>query len=213
MCRRQHSSYAYVHCLACRDIINGYADGGTFRPGNTLTRGRLSKIIICSQAIPSQYGGHFFRDVPVDLLYHLYIQAPIFQGVLSQGYLCGSPASRAQASTSVNDNVTRGRASGWCGRGLRLALDPTPGHPDIRGCGSRRHLLDLDRGACSDGAIQGYPCGSPERAFVATYRMAGHVPPCRPYNSRGQSSKLSPTPSSGLRHSGRRRKPVQPQPG
>ncbi len=45
--------YTYVRCLACRNILSGYACGGAgepcpgsyFRPGNNVTRGQAAKII------------------------------------------------------------------------------------------------------------------------------------------------------------------------
>ena len=36
--------YPYVRCLACRGILGGYTDG-TFRVGENVTRGQLSKIV------------------------------------------------------------------------------------------------------------------------------------------------------------------------
>ncbi|HEX6607815.1 MAG TPA: kelch repeat-containing protein, partial [Chloroflexia bacterium] len=36
--------YPYITCLACRGIVSGYQDG-TFRPGNTLSRGQLAKVV------------------------------------------------------------------------------------------------------------------------------------------------------------------------
>ncbi|HYO50948.1 MAG TPA: S-layer homology domain-containing protein, partial [Chloroflexia bacterium] len=36
--------YPFVRCLACSDVLSGYADG-TFRPGNPMTRGQLAKVV------------------------------------------------------------------------------------------------------------------------------------------------------------------------
>src|SRR5205823_3474444 len=36
--------YPFVRCLACRHIVSGYSDD-TFRPGDSVTRGQVAKIV------------------------------------------------------------------------------------------------------------------------------------------------------------------------
>src|SRR5262249_44493791 len=43
--------YPYIQWLACRGIIGGYADG-TFRPGATVTRGQLLKMVVNAAGWP-----------------------------------------------------------------------------------------------------------------------------------------------------------------
>ncbi|HYP19552.1 MAG TPA: SBBP repeat-containing protein, partial [Chloroflexia bacterium] len=53
------SFYGYVTCLACERVISGYSDG-TFRPGNAVTRGQLSKIVALSAAMTDPVEGQSF---------------------------------------------------------------------------------------------------------------------------------------------------------
>ena len=55
--------YAYIHCLACRGIVNGYPDG-TFKPNNPVTRGQLSKIDANSAGYSETHTELTFQDVP-----------------------------------------------------------------------------------------------------------------------------------------------------
>ena len=55
--------YAFIRCLACRNIVNGYSDG-TFRPNNNVTRGQLSKIVSNSAGFSDPQPTQMFEDVP-----------------------------------------------------------------------------------------------------------------------------------------------------
>ena len=55
--------YAFIRCLACRNIVNGYSDG-TFRPNNNVTRGQLSKIVSNSAGFNDPQTTQMFEDVP-----------------------------------------------------------------------------------------------------------------------------------------------------
>ena len=83
--------YPFVRCLACRQIVSGYADG-TFRPYADVTRGQLAKII--SQAaglagsIPSTQ--QTFSDVPNSNPFWLHVERLYQLGAIS-GYTCGGP--------------------------------------------------------------------------------------------------------------------------
>src|SRR5690242_1739175 len=41
----QSPFYVYIHELACRGVLNGYADG-TFRSGDFVTRGQVAKMLV-----------------------------------------------------------------------------------------------------------------------------------------------------------------------
>ncbi len=90
--------YTYVRCLACRNILSGYACGGAgepcpgsyFRPGNNVTRGQAAKIISNAAAYadnipPSQQS---FVDVPTSSAFWVYIERVHLHGAIS-GYQCG----------------------------------------------------------------------------------------------------------------------------
>ena len=92
--------YTYVRCLACRGIVNGYPCGGPgepcpgayFRPGNNVTRGQASKIIVTAAGIadPVPSTQQTFEDVPPGSTFHLYIERLTGRGILG-GYPCGGP--------------------------------------------------------------------------------------------------------------------------
>jgi hypothetical protein len=93
----QHPFYSFIRCLACRQIVSGYADG-TFRPGNTVSRGQLSKIIAgaagLSGAIPSTR--QTFRDVPPTNPFWIFVERLAAGGAI-QGYGCGGPGEPCDA--------------------------------------------------------------------------------------------------------------------
>jgi hypothetical protein len=83
--------YPFVHCLACRGVISGYADG-TFRPYTNVTRGQTSKIVAnaanLSNSIPSTQ--QTFADAPSSSPFWLWIERLAGRGIIS-GYTCGGP--------------------------------------------------------------------------------------------------------------------------
>jgi len=86
---------AYAH-----GIISGYADG-TFKPGNDVTRGQLSKIIVLAWEWPidTSVGPHF-ADVPVGTTFYNYVETALNRTIIS-GYADGTfrpgyPATRGQ---------------------------------------------------------------------------------------------------------------------
>jgi hypothetical protein len=93
--------YTYIQCLACRQIISGYADG-TFRPNSNVTRGQVAKLIANSapytDAIPANR--QTFTDVPSAYPFWLYIERAALHGVVS-GY--------ADSTYRPAADVTRGQ--------------------------------------------------------------------------------------------------------
>src|SRR5437588_10190403 len=79
--------YPYIHCLACRGIINGYPDG-TFKPNNNVTRGQLSKIISNAAGFSDAQTTQMFQDVPVGSTFQVYIGRLASRGYIG-GYPCG----------------------------------------------------------------------------------------------------------------------------
>src|SRR5574338_443954 len=83
--------YPFIRCLACRSIVSGYSDG-TFRWGNSVTRGQLAKIISGASGendvIPTDRQS--FEDVPSSNPFWLWIERLYLNGAIS-GYTCGGP--------------------------------------------------------------------------------------------------------------------------
>ncbi len=107
--------YQWIHCLACRDIINGYPDG-TFRPNNNVTRGQLSKIASNSAGFTDTPTGQQFQDVPPTgpgSTFYAYIYRLVIRGYIN-GYPCGGPGEACVPPANLpyfrpNTPVTRGQ--------------------------------------------------------------------------------------------------------
>jgi hypothetical protein len=99
---RDHPFYTYIETAFSRGIISGYADG-SFRPGNNVTRGQLSKIIVLAEAWPvNTAGGPHFSDVPVGSTFYDYVETAYNRSVIS-GY--------ADGTFRPGNNATRGQIS------------------------------------------------------------------------------------------------------
>jgi hypothetical protein len=100
-----HVETAYIH-----GIISGYADG-TFRPGNNVTRGQLSKIVVTAMGwqLNCPSSGHF-SDVPPNDPFYCHIETAFNHGIIS-GYADGTfrpgnAATRGQISKIVYQAIT-----------------------------------------------------------------------------------------------------------
>ena len=95
--------FTFVRCLACRQIVSGYADG-TYRPNNVVTRGQMAKFISnaagYTDAIPPSQ--QTFSDVPTSQPFWLFVERAYLHGVIS-GY--------ADGTFRPNNGVTRGQTS------------------------------------------------------------------------------------------------------
>ena len=100
-----HTFYDYIETLANAGVIIGYNDG-TFRPGNNVTRGQISKMIVLGANMPiNTSGGPHFSDVPGPPNAHTfydYIETLANAGVII-GYNDGT--------FRPGNNVTRGQLS------------------------------------------------------------------------------------------------------
>ena len=97
--------YAFVETALAHGIISGYSDG-TFRPGNPVTRGQLSKIIVGAQGwAVNLTGAPHFNDVAADNIFYPAIETAYNHGIIS-GYSDGTfrpanPATRGQIAKIV----------------------------------------------------------------------------------------------------------------
>src|SRR5205085_8831470 len=80
--------YAFIRCLACQGIINGYSDG-TFKPNNNVTRGQLSKIVSNSAGFTDPQTTRMYADVPTGSTFFNFVGRLASRGYIS-GYPCGS---------------------------------------------------------------------------------------------------------------------------
>jgi N-acetylneuraminic acid mutarotase len=185
--------YPFIRCLACRQIVSGYADG-TFRWGADVTRGQLSKIIAnaagLSTAIPSTQ--QTFSDVSATNAFWLFVERLSATGAIA-GYACGGagepcdPQQRPYFRPFAN--ATRGQIAKIDALAATIS-DPIPTtqqtFEDVPG--TNPFWLFIERLAWRQ-IISGYSCGGLGEPCVP--------PGNRPYfrwganATRGQISKIA----------------------
>jgi hypothetical protein len=188
--------YPAVRCTACMGIANGYADG-TFRPGETVTRGQMAKMTSNAAGFsdPVEYAGRDYSvwdDVPITHTFYLYTQRLAIHEAV-EGYQCGEDMPPDQCGYNGRyfhpaERVTRGQAAQFVSRAAFLYEVVPPGRQtfaDVRP--GQPFWAEIERVA-EHGAIRGYPCGTrPDEPCDSQHR-----PYFRPteYVSRGQAAKF-----------------------
>jgi hypothetical protein len=94
--------YSYVETAYNHGIISGYSDG-TFQPGNNVTRGQLSKIVVLAMGWPLVTATTpTFSDVPAGSPFFAYVETAYCHQIIS-GY--------ADGTFRPGNNATRGQIS------------------------------------------------------------------------------------------------------
>jgi hypothetical protein len=186
---QNHTFYAEIRCLACRGVLGGYADG-TFRPGNDITRGQISKVVSNAAGFNEPVSGQAFEDVPLTHTFYEWIERLTSRGIMS-GYPCGGQGEPCVPPDNrpyfrPGSNATRGQLSKVVANAANIT-DPVTGqfYEDVPPF--HTFYLEIMR-LTGRGVMSGYACGT--------------VPhePCdgenRPYFrwgntvTRGQASKI-----------------------
>ncbi|MGN6562246.1 MAG: S-layer homology domain-containing protein, partial [Thermomicrobiales bacterium] len=169
--------YSFVQCLACQNIVGGYADN-TFRPGANVTRGQLAKFVANAagyqDAIPANQ--QTFGDVPSTSPFWVFVERVAAHGVVG-GY--------ADGTFRPNNNVTRGQVAKFVSNaaGYQDAIPATrqtfadvpPGNP---------FWLFIERVA-AHGVVGGYadntfrPGNAVTRGQTAKFISNGFFPNCQ----------------------------------
>jgi hypothetical protein len=122
--------YTYTEQLSGDGVIGGYPCGQLegepcippdnrpyFRPGNSTTRGQLTKIVALAAGFNDPAPITFtFTDVPPGHTFHIYVEALLLNrpGVM-EGYPCGGPGEPCDSENRPyfrpNNTLTRGQAS------------------------------------------------------------------------------------------------------
>ena len=190
-----HTFYAYIHCLACRGIINGYSSGcdtgnPCFRPGNFVTRAQLAKIVSNSAGFNDPAGSPQFEDVLPNSTFYNFIWRLASRGIVS-GYPCGGPGEPCAPPGNLpyfrpNASITRGQISKIVSEAA--GFSDTPGAQQFEDVLPGSTFYDYIWRLTDRGIMNGYPCG-------------GLGEPCLPPNNlpyfrtnsfatRGQTSKI-----------------------
>ena len=166
--------YSFVECLACKGILNGYADG-TFHPGANVTRGQLCKIVSNSagfdDAIPSDR--QTFSDVPPSSTFWVWIERMVAHGAIG-GYACGGPGEPCDPQNRPNfrpgADATRGQISKIVSeaRGFTDAIPPTEQtYTDVPP--TNTFWVWIER-LSLHAVMSGYPCGGPNEPCDPQHR-------------------------------------------
>jgi hypothetical protein len=183
-----HTFYNDIRCLACRGIISGYADG-TFRPGNNVTRGQVSKIVSNAAGFNEPIDGQTFEDVPITHTFWVWIERLARRGIIG-GYECGGvgepcipPDNRPYFRPQ--NNTTRGQLTKIICNTIGCQPDPSPQR--FEDVPPSHPFYEWIQSLAARGVISGYPCG-------------GAGEPCGPQNlpyfrahnyvTRGQTTKI-----------------------
>ena len=104
---------SYIDYMAARGIVSGYADN-TFRPGNSMTRGQLAKMVVAGLGwAPMVAADPAFADVPPSHPFFSYVETAATHRVIS-GYTCGGPNEPCDAhSARTSDQPLVSRAGNW----------------------------------------------------------------------------------------------------
>ncbi|MDQ6693893.1 MAG: S-layer homology domain-containing protein [Chloroflexota bacterium] len=123
--------YSFVRCLACRNVLSGYADG-TFKPGNNVTRAQLSKIVSNAAGFSDAPLIQIFQDIQPGSDFYNVIERLAVRGVIS-GYACNSAPDMPCILGSnrpyfrPGDNASRGQIAKIISQAAGYQ-DPTPSH-------------------------------------------------------------------------------------
>jgi hypothetical protein len=184
--------------MACQEYVSGYQCGGVgepcpgtyFRPGASVTRGQLLKMVVNAAGGPYiNPESPTFADVPVDNIFYTYIETAATHNLIG-GYPCGGPGEpcdgMARPYFRAGSNITRAQLS----KVIALARRMDMGSQES----SRFADVPLDsafsgsiEAVASAGIVSGYPCGGPGEPCDEARR-----PYFRPGASatRGQVSKI-----------------------
>ncbi|HYO48467.1 MAG TPA: S-layer homology domain-containing protein, partial [Chloroflexia bacterium] len=181
--------YVFVRCLACRNILGGYADS-TFRPGNDITRGQIAKIVSNAAGYVDDVAGRqTYTDVPSTQTFWLWIERLSLHGVMG-GYNCGGTGEPCDSQNRPyfrpQNNATRGQLSKIVSNAAGYN-DPSAGQQFEDVPTTNTFYAEIQRLA-SRGIMGGYPCGGTGEPCVPP----GNRPYFRPASNvtRGQASKI-----------------------
>jgi hypothetical protein len=195
--------YNYVRWLGCSGYISGYPCGGPgepcepggnpyYRPGNTVTRGQLMKMVVNAAGWPlADPPSPTFADVPAGSTFSAFVETGYSHGLIN-GYPCGvDPLEPCDGQSRPyfrpNNPITRGQLSKVIAlaRAYPLGYPPAPTFEDVPATGTFYLYIEA---LARSGLLLGYPCGGAGEPCVPP----GDRPYFRPGNSatRAQVAKI-----------------------
>jgi hypothetical protein len=151
--------YPYVEYLASRGVVSGYTDG-TFRPGNSATRGQFSKMLVLGMGWPiDTTGGPHFMDAPTSHTFYGYIETAFNRGIIS-GYACGGDGEPCPGLYfRPGNNITRGQIAKIVDLGKAWPLIE-PGNPTFIDVPIGSPFYSYIETAVAHGLVSGYGDGT-----------------------------------------------------
>jgi hypothetical protein len=173
--------YQYIQCLYCRGIISGYSDN-TFRWGNDVTRGQVSKIIANSAGLNDTVTGQTFTDVDPANPFYVFIERLYRHGYIS-GYDTAANCPSGIPCFRWELPVTRGQLAKIDANAA--GYNETPTGQTFRDVPAANPFYVFIERLSLHGVISGYDCGGPGEPCPGLYY--------RPFNNitRGQVSKVA----------------------
>jgi hypothetical protein len=186
--------YQYIHCLACRGIINGYTTGcetgsPCFKPGNLVSRGQLAKIVANAASFSEPTGAEQFEDVPPGSTFYEFVWRLADREYIS-GYPCGGPGEPCGNANlpyfRPNANVTRGQLSKIVANAA--GFTEPPGSQQFEDVPPGHTFYDFIWRLADREIMSGYLCGGAGEPCIPP----GSLPYFRPAANatRGQASKI-----------------------
>jgi outer membrane protein assembly factor BamB len=184
-----HTFYPFVRCLVCRGIVSGYSDG-TFRPGEAITRGQISKVVSNAAGFDDDPGPQIYEDVDAANPFYVWVNRLSMRGFMG-GYPCGtvpeepciSPDDRPYFRPGAN--ASRGQLSKIVANAAGFN-EPATGYFYADVPEEHPFYVWIMR-LSNHQVLSGYPCGGEGELCDDINR-----PYFRPYNevTRGQASKI-----------------------
>jgi hypothetical protein len=195
------SFYPFVRCLACRDILSGYACGGVgeecnssndsyFRPGNQITRGQIAKVVSSAAGFSEDPGEQVFADVEKDSPFFPWVNRLANRGYMS-GYSCNSVPAEPCGSGNrsyfrPNANATRGQLSKIVSNAA--SFNDAHSEQSFRDVPVDSPFYIWIQRLASRGFIGGYPCGTTAEEACGNGNQAYFRPNANV--TRGQAAKI-----------------------
>jgi S-layer homology domain len=189
--------FSFIRCLACHGVISGYSDG-TYREGNPITRGQISKIVSNAAGFFEDPGGQIYSDVPPGSPFYAYINRLTRRGIVA-GYPCptkpGQAAPGEEPCTPENPQLFRPNFNATRGQMAKIVSNAAGFNESVSG----QYYTDVPEGSefytyimrlTNRGIVSGYECGTTDPRSGPCDSQ--HRPFFRPGNevTRGQAAKI-----------------------
>lgn len=194
----------YVECLVCRGILSGYntqercpeTGAPCFRPGDSITRGQMAKIVSNAAGFEEDHQEVTFTDVPAGHTFYVYIQRLASRNIVS-GYGTAANCPTGAPCFLPEATVSRGQMAKFVASAAGFEEAVPPAQQTFADVPSNDTFWLYIERLASRSVVGGYACGQsppPGSACSATIETcdASQRPYYRPCGlvTRGQAAKF-----------------------